>query len=59
MPDGACVHPLLTEARWRFVWRIKFRDASNKQVKETLGRPPPRVGPRRKAEAAIARHQLP
>lgn len=50
MPDGACV------IRYRGVrgdvWRVKFRDADGRQVKETLGRAS-EGWTKRKAEAAL------
>ena len=35
MPDGACT--IKYEGRRGVVWKIKYRDAAGKQVKETLG----------------------
>src|SRR5439155_24563545 len=36
MPDGAAV--IRYDGKRGVVWRIKFRDAAGRQVKETLGR---------------------
>ncbi|HYH61251.1 MAG TPA: hypothetical protein VD766_05245 [Solirubrobacterales bacterium] len=36
MPSGACV--LRYEGARGVVWRVKYRDADGRQVKETLGR---------------------
>ena len=49
MPDGACV--IKYAGTRRVVWRIKYRDATGRQVKETLGPAPEWT--KRRAEAAL------
>ena len=50
MPSGACV--IEYRGKRGTVWRVKYRDADGKQVKETLG-PASEGWTKRKAEAAL------